>query len=97
MSRLRPYEIDDGRTNDTSYRLFTTLTDPEVAPAEGLAVTYAERWEIESDFDDRRPISAAHEPCSDPSPLTWSSGGPGYSRRLGARETRTGVRECGTL
>lgn len=50
--RVIDYEIDDGRDNDTSYRLFTTLLDPVEAPAEDLAVAYGERWEIESSFDE---------------------------------------------
>ena len=50
--RVIDYEIDDGRDNDTSYRLFTTLLDPHEAPAEELAVAYAQRWEIEAAFDE---------------------------------------------
>lgn len=38
--------------NDTSYRLFTTLLDPHDAPAEELAIAYAQRWEIEAAFDE---------------------------------------------
>ncbi|HET6953588.1 MAG TPA: IS4 family transposase [Acidimicrobiales bacterium] len=50
--RVIDYQIDDGRTNDQTYRLFTTLLDPEVAPATDLALAYAPRWEIESAFDE---------------------------------------------
>lgn len=50
--RVIDYEIDDGRSNDTSYRLFTTLLDPIEAPAEDLAIAYAQRWEIENTFDE---------------------------------------------
>jgi len=50
--RVIDYEIDDGRPNDTSYRLLTTILDPEVAPAVDLAVAYGERWEIETTFDE---------------------------------------------
>jgi hypothetical protein len=50
--RVIDYEIDDGRSNDTTYRLFTTLLDPVEAPAEDLAVAYAQRWEIENTFDE---------------------------------------------
>ena len=50
--RVIDYELDDGRTNDTTYRLFTTLLDPVEAPAVDLAVAYAQRWEIESTFDE---------------------------------------------
>jgi hypothetical protein len=50
--RVIDYELDDGRPNDTSYRLLTTLLDPVEAPAVELAVAYAQRWEIESTFDE---------------------------------------------
>jgi Insertion element 4 transposase N-terminal/Transposase DDE domain len=50
--RVIDYELDDGRANDTTYRLFTTLLDPVEAPAEELALAYAQRWEIESTFDE---------------------------------------------
>ena len=50
--RVIDYELDDGRPNDTRYRLFTTLLDPVEAPAVELAVAYAQRWEIESTFDE---------------------------------------------
>lgn len=50
--RVIDYQIDDGRPNDETYRLFTTILDPEEAPATDLAVAYAQRWEIESAFDE---------------------------------------------
>lgn len=50
--RVIDYELDDGRPNDTTYRLFTTLLDPTVAPAVELAIAYAQRWEIEGTFDE---------------------------------------------
>lgn len=50
--RVIDYELDDGRANDTTYRLFTTLLDPLEAPAVELAHAYAQRWEIESTFDE---------------------------------------------
>jgi hypothetical protein len=50
--RVIDYELDDGRANDTTYRLFTTLLDPVEAPAVELAVAYGQRWEIESTFDE---------------------------------------------
>lgn len=50
--RVIDYELDDGRPNDTTYRLFTTLLDPVVAPAVDLVVAYAQRWEIEGTFDE---------------------------------------------
>jgi IS4 transposase len=50
--RVVDYTIDDGRENAQTYRLFTTITDHEEASAEQLALAYAERWEIESAFDE---------------------------------------------
>jgi IS4 transposase len=50
--RVIDYTIDDGRTNDGTYRLFTTLVDPDEAPAEELALAYAQRWEIEGALDE---------------------------------------------
>jgi hypothetical protein len=35
-----------------SYRLITTIPDPQKAPAEELAALYHERWEIENAFDE---------------------------------------------
>jgi len=52
--RVIDYTIDDGRPakDPIVYRLLTTLLDPEQAPAEELALAYAQRWEIESAFDE---------------------------------------------
>jgi len=50
--RVIEYQIDDGRPNDETYRLFTTLLDPVETPAEELALAYAQRWEIEGVFDE---------------------------------------------
>ena len=50
--RVVDYTLDDGRVNDTTYRLFTTLLDPDEAPAADLALAYAQRWEIEGAFDE---------------------------------------------
>ena len=52
LVRVIDYTIDDGRENPPSYRLFTTLLDPDQAPAEQLALAYAQRWEIELAFDE---------------------------------------------
>jgi hypothetical protein len=59
LVRVIDYTLDDGRDEDardgaagTVYRLFTTLLDPEHAPAVDLASAYAQRWEIESAFDE---------------------------------------------
>lgn len=50
--RVIDYTIDDGRGSDTSYRLLTTITDPDQASAADLALAYAQRWEIENVFDE---------------------------------------------
>ena len=51
--RVVDYEIDNGSGEPSGpYRLFTTLTDPDVVSATDLAAAYAQRWEIESMFDE---------------------------------------------
>jgi hypothetical protein len=53
--RVIEYGINDaGRpgTAGTRYRLITTILDPALAPAAELAALYAQRWEIESIFDE---------------------------------------------
>lgn len=50
--RVVDYTIDDGRERETTYRLFTTILDPGEASAQELALAYAQRWEIESVFDE---------------------------------------------
>lgn len=50
--RVIDYTIDDGRDNPEQYRLLTTILDPEQADATDLATAYAQRWEIESTFDE---------------------------------------------
>ena len=52
LARVIDYTLDDGRANPTVYRLVTTLLDPAEAPAHELAAAYAQRWEIESAFDE---------------------------------------------
>lgn len=55
LVRVIDYTVDDGRLRDDevpTYRLFTTLTDPEQAPATELAAAYSQRWEIENAFDE---------------------------------------------
>ncbi len=51
------------------YRLLTTILDPDLAPAEELAGAYAQRWEIESVFDEikthqlqSRPVLRSRDP-----------------------------------
>ena len=52
LIRVVDYTIDDGRENPTSYRLVTTLTDPDEVTALDLAAAYIQRWEIELAFDE---------------------------------------------
>ncbi len=52
LVRVIDYTIDDGRPNPTAYRLFTTLLEPAEVNATDLAAAYAQRWEIESTFDE---------------------------------------------
>jgi hypothetical protein len=41
------------------YRLITTITDPEQAPAADLAALYAQRWELETSFDELKTHQGA--------------------------------------
>lgn len=50
--RVIDYTVDDGRDNPEEYRLLTTILDPVEADAEDLAAAYAQRWEIETTFDE---------------------------------------------
>ena len=52
LVRAVDYTVDDGRGNDTSYRLFTTLLDPAEAAAVDLAAAYNQRWEIKLILDE---------------------------------------------
>lgn len=47
--RVIEYRLaDPGRDGSIRYRLITTITDPQQAPAAELAALYAERWEAET-------------------------------------------------
>jgi hypothetical protein len=50
--RVISYTIEDGRDPAGPYRLITTLLDHAKAPAAQLAAAYAQRWEIETAFDE---------------------------------------------
>ena len=52
LVRVVDYTIDDGRSRPDSYRLFSTLLDPDEVSATDLAAAYHERWEIELAFDE---------------------------------------------
>ena len=50
--RIVEYTLEGIADAEPSYRLMTTILDPEQAPATELAALYHERWEIESAFDE---------------------------------------------
>lgn len=50
--RVIEYTLADGREPSGPYRLITTILDPGEAPAADLAAAYAQRWEIETAFDE---------------------------------------------
>ncbi len=50
--RVIEYTIKDGREPAGPFRLITTILDPNDASAIELAGAYAQRWEIESAFDE---------------------------------------------
>ena len=51
--RVVDYTVDDGRDVDTGpCQLFTTMLDPGEVRATQLAAAYAQRWEIETIFDE---------------------------------------------
>jgi hypothetical protein len=52
LVRVIDYTIDDGRENPTTYRLLTTVLDPDEVSAVDLAAAYTQRWEIELAFDE---------------------------------------------
>ena len=52
LVRIIDYTLDDGRENPGSYRLFTTMLDPDEVSATDLAAAYTQRWEIELTFDE---------------------------------------------
>jgi Insertion element 4 transposase N-terminal/Transposase DDE domain len=50
--RVISYTVEDGRDQAGPFRLITTLLDHREAPATALAAAYAQRWEIETGFDE---------------------------------------------
>jgi len=50
--RVIEYTVEDGREPAGPYRLLTTILDHRQAPANELAGAYAQRWEIETAFDE---------------------------------------------
>jgi hypothetical protein len=54
QARVVEYRLDDPvlAEEDQSYRLITTILDPDAAPARELAALYPQRWELESTLDE---------------------------------------------
>jgi len=50
--RVIEYTVEDGREPSGPYRLLTTILDHRQVPAAELAAAYAQRWEIETTFDE---------------------------------------------
>ncbi len=50
--RVIDYQLQGVGGAEPVYRLLTTILDPELAPAPELAALYAQRWEIETAFDE---------------------------------------------
>jgi hypothetical protein len=50
--RVIEYALEGVPNAEPLYRLITTVTDPEAAPATELAALYHERWEIETALDE---------------------------------------------
>jgi hypothetical protein len=50
--RVIEYTLAGAAHTEARYRLITTLLDPEQAPARELAALYAQRWQIETTFDE---------------------------------------------
>ncbi|MBM3500265.1 MAG: IS4 family transposase [Armatimonadetes bacterium] len=50
--RVIEYELVDLPDAEPTYRLVTTILDPQAAPAQELAALYHERWEIETALDE---------------------------------------------
>jgi hypothetical protein len=50
--RVIEYTVEDGREPSGPYRLVTTILDHREASAGELAAAYAQRWEIETAFDE---------------------------------------------
>lgn len=50
--RVIEYTLSGIPDSEPTYRIITTILDPEVAPAQELAALYHERWETENLFDE---------------------------------------------
>ena len=52
LVRVVEYRLEGVEQSEPLYRLITTITNPEAAPAEQVAALYHERWEIENALDE---------------------------------------------
>lgn len=52
LVRVIEYRLEGVEGSEPSYRLLTSILDPDEAPAEELAALYHERWEIEGALDE---------------------------------------------
>ena len=59
LEASRPYPARTGPKGNLVYRLITTILDPGQAPAADLAAAYAQRWEIETVFDELKTHQGA--------------------------------------
>jgi len=50
--RVIEYTLKGVPASEATYRIITTILDPETAPARELAALYHERWEAQSLFDE---------------------------------------------
>lgn len=48
--RVIEYRVEDDTTTSETFRLITTILDPQDASADELATAYHQRWELESSF-----------------------------------------------
>ncbi|SMX73619.1 hypothetical protein BAURA86_00559 [Brevibacterium aurantiacum] len=73
--RVIDHEITTNGDTSQSYRLLTTLTDPDEVIAEtlveDLAAAYHRGWEIESVFDELKIHQRGHISCCGRSLPTW--------------------------
>lgn len=61
MVRAVEYRLVGPDAPDTVYRLFTSILDPQAAPAAELARLYRERWEIETAFRELKSVQLRGE------------------------------------
>ena len=90
--RVIDYTIDDGGDNPEQYRLLTTILHPDQASATELASAYAQRWEIESVFDELKSHQHGPRAVLRSHPPSWCSRRPGGT----CTATTPSARSCST-